>query len=179
MEMKADDLNFKIHISPTPTCQNTHVCSYINMSQSACMLRHPSQRATSNVYALPRGDNPQSFVFLRLISFAFGVFEMLKTAFCVCKLIISSMKKYTLITKLQRRYHPCCEQCFIILSIPICFRSAQYYKYFFCLLYYCILLELYYLSPLKKGCLPNHLPFFFNYLVTKNNTFFWSNKYQI
>ena len=25
MEMKADDLNFKIHISPTTTCQNTHV----------------------------------------------------------------------------------------------------------------------------------------------------------
>ena len=85
---------------------------------------------------------------------------MLKTAFCVCKLIIGSMKKYTLITKLQRRYHPCCEQCFIILSIPICFRSAQYYKYFFCLLYYYILLELYYLTPQKNSYLPNRLPFF-------------------
>ena len=98
---------------------------------------------------------------------------MLKTAFCVCKLIIGSMKKYTLITKLQRRYHPCCEQCFIILSIPICFRSAQYYKYFFCLLYYYILLELYYLTPQKNSYLPNRLPFFQVFCDKKNNTFFF------
>ena len=63
-------------------------------------------------------------------------------------------------TKLQRKYYPSCEQCFIILSIPICFRSAQYYKYFFCLLYYYILLELYYLTPQKNSYLPNRLPFF-------------------
>lgn len=92
---------------------------------------------------------------------------MLKTAFCVCKLIISSMKKYTLITKLQRRYHPCCEQCFIILSIPICFRSAQYYKYFF--VYNTTIYCWNYIPYLhrKRVISPISSPFF-KHFVTKN-----------
>ena len=53
MGMKADyDLNVKIHISPTPTCQKTHVCSYINMSQSACWedIHRSGRQAMSMLY---------------------------------------------------------------------------------------------------------------------------------
>ena len=53
------------------------------------MLRHG--RGQEYVYTLPRGDNTQNFVFLRIISFAFAIFEMLKTAFCVRQLIINSI----------------------------------------------------------------------------------------
>ena len=76
------------------------------------MLRHG--RGQEYVYTLPRGDNTQNFVFLRIISFAFAIFEMLKTAFCAREHIINIMKKYISMTKLQRKYYPSCEQCFII-----------------------------------------------------------------
>ena len=93
------------------------------------MLRQ--SRGAYQCLCFSRGDDPQSFVFLRLISFAFGVFERLKIAFCARKHIINSIKKYISMTKLQSKHYPCCEQCFIILSSSLCVRSAQYYKYFF------------------------------------------------